>query len=135
MVTFLMCKVTGSHFKKKPVILRRNQVILTRNQVILTRNRIILARNRVIITRNRVILTRNRVILTKKLIIGIKLKIRIMSSVTSVKYNIIYKRCLIVIFKKSCLKRLKLSDQCARKCTQIQGPNQSTQYCIISIIS
>ena len=41
--------------------------------------------------------------------IGIKLKIRIMSSVTMLKHNIIYKRYL-VIFKKSCLKRLKSSS-------------------------
>ena len=43
-----------------------------------------------------------------QIIIGIKLKIRIMSSVSMLKHNIIYKRCL-VIFNQSCLKRLKLS--------------------------
>ena len=44
--------------------------------------------------------------------IGLKLKIRIMSSVTMIKHSIISKRCL-VIFNISCLKRLKLSTQYA----------------------
>ena len=43
MVTFLMCKVTGSHFKKKPGHFNKKpghfskKVILTRNRVILTK--------------------------------------------------------------------------------------------------
>ena len=45
-----------------------------------------------------------------QVIIGLKSKIRIMSRVTMLKVNIIYKRCL-VIFIKSCLKCLKLSAQ------------------------
>ena len=40
---------------------------------------------------------------------GIKLNIRIMSTITMLKHNIIYKRCLVVITFKSCLKHLKLS--------------------------
>ena len=43
-----------------------------------------------------------------QVIIILKLKIRIMTSVTMLKHTIIYKRRL-VIFNKSCLKRLKLS--------------------------
>ena len=45
-----------------------------------------------------------------QVIIGLKLKIRIMSSVTMLKHNIIYKWCLVK-YNKSCLKCLKLSAQ------------------------
>ena len=34
-----------------------------------------------------------------QIIKGLKLKIRIMSSVTMLNHNIIYKRCLVIIFK------------------------------------
>ena len=45
-----------------------------------------------------------------QVIICIKIKIRIMSSVNMLKHNIIYKRCLVIL-NKLCLKRLKLSSQ------------------------
>ena len=49
-----------------------------------------------------------------QVIIGPKLKVRIMSSVTMLKHNVIYKRFL-VIYIKSCRKRLKLSAQIKKK--------------------
>ena len=42
------------------------------------------------------------------MIIGLKLKIRLISSETMLKHDCIYKRCLMT-FDKSCLKRMKLS--------------------------
>ena len=64
---------------------------------------------------------------------GLKLKIIIMSSVTMLKHNIIYKRCF-VIYNKSCLERLKMSVQVDYfiKLTRTRQ-DQSTRSDIINI--